>query len=570
MYISYPQRRTSRWMSILAILVLVSGCVISLKLSRIIRTSENVRLHEEFALEAENLYADVTGEIELFMDVLNSIRLLHSLSDQINPEAFTEFVEKGMQHQIKILGAYGFAQRIPGQLREALESGDQSIDVISINPQGILEAAPLHNEYFILTYETPDNGLGTPIGFDFNSRPIDVQAIQHMLTQGTPALGGHPIDQQSGYYIYMPILYLVVNNVQVPPPGHLVGFTVAIFNPNKILQRSVPESAVQNIRLMLENPNNGETHWSLTDIGHPFPEGISFSRPFRIADQEWTFRCIANRIYMKAHQTRQPQMVMWSGFIITILITIQLFFFAGRTLQIERTVRDRTLALQNSKEQLEAEMAERMRLEEEILDISSREKQRVGRDLHDSVGQKLAGVAYLSKTLSKRLTKTAAETQSGEDALQINRVLKEAIGQVRRIAHGLAPVELSEKGLHHALHSFTEEAENMYGISCTLHLADDAVIDSAKIAEHIYQIAQEATNNAVRHGKATVIDIVLLHTDTGFELSVRDNGTGMPAIPNDDAGMGLKIMQYRASMIGGKLIVQNHPDGGTVIRCCFG
>lgn len=566
---SQHNRRTSRWMWILAVLVLVFGGLLSFMPARIIRNSEDSRLHEEFSIEAENLYADVTSEIELFMDVLDSIRLLHSLSDQIHPDAFSEFVAKGMRHQIKILGAYGFAQRIPGRLRDALAEGEQPLILQTADDQGTLRPAPVREEYYVLTYQTPENGLGAPPGFDFSSRPSDVPAIQHLLTRGTPALAGHPADRQSGYYIFMPILYSVVNNTQFPPPGYLIGFTVAIFNPTRILEQAVSSGTTKNLRLSLENPNNGTMHWSLADVGRPFSEGIAFTRPLQIADQEWTFKCVANQIYMNAHRTRQPQMVMGAGIIITLLIAFQLFFFAGRTRQIERTVHDRTLALQEANEQLASEMNERSRLEEEILDISAREKQRVGRDLHDSVGQKLAGVKYLSKTLEKRLKKTEPTSRNSEDATQINNVLKEAIGQVRRIAHGLAPVELSEKGLHHALHSFAEEAEIMFGITCTLRLDEDTGIVSAKVAEHLYQIAQEATNNAVRHGKASDVRIALTRENNHLVLSIQDNGSGLPTIPNDDAGMGLKIMQYRAAMIHGKINAQNHPDGGAMVQCIF-
>ncbi|HEY8240879.1 MAG TPA: sensor histidine kinase, partial [Kiritimatiellia bacterium] len=224
----------------------------------------------------------------------------------------------------------------------------------------------------------------------------------------------------------------------------------------------------------------------------------------------------------------------------------------------------RTADLQNANERIEKEMQERLRLENEILEVSSSEKERVGRDLHDSLGQKLTGAAFLSRALIDRFPD--ADADGKDSARKINEIIKETVTQVRRIARGLSPVELGEEGLIDALRLLAEETEQTCGISCTFKTAGDSPARTGSVALHLYHIAQEAISNAVRHGKARHITIAL---DPG-SMSIDDDGTGMPADATKHGGMGLKLMRYRAAMIGGSLDIGNRTGGGTRLTCRFG
>jgi two-component system, LuxR family, sensor kinase FixL len=212
-------------------------------------------------------------------------------------------------------------------------------------------------------------------------------------------------------------------------------------------------------------------------------------------------------------------------------------------------------------------MRERMRLESEILEISSREKERVGLDLHDSLGQKLTGAVFLSRALIEHLSGHGGEDL--DSARRINDILKETVAQVRRIARGLAPVELGEEGLADALRGLAEESRGLFGIACEFRSEGAPRVRNAKAAIHLYHIAQEAVTNAARHGQASRVVITLATGDGAGRLTVEDNGTGLPADADRRGGLGLRIMRYRAEMFGGALDVRAQPGGGTVLTCRF-
>ena len=287
-----------------------------------------------------------------------------------------------------------------------------------------------------------------------------------------------------------------------------------------------------------------------------------------MADHAWTFRCTASPDYLQAHRTHRPELILLIGLAITWLVTIELLLLARRGRKIEQIVQARTTDLLAAKAMLEREMSERMRLESEILEISSREKLRVGQDLHDSLGQKLTGAVFLSRTLATKLADAGDEER--DSAEHINELLKDALAQVRRLARGLAPVELDDEGLANALQRLAADTRETYGIDCAFHAEDDGRVSDNKASVHLFHIAQEAVNNAVRHGKPGRILITLAAgAGDGGRLVVEDNGAGIPGEAERGQGMGLRIMHYRAAMIGGSLDIQRRRDRGAVVTCRF-
>jgi two-component system, LuxR family, sensor kinase FixL len=201
-----------------------------------------------------------------------------------------------------------------------------------------------------------------------------------------------------------------------------------------------------------------------------------------------------------------------------------------------------------------------------LIGISERERQRIGYDLHDTLGQQLAGIAFLSKVLEQRLTvHNAAEAAQ---AAQIVTFVNQAIEQARTLAGGLAPVTLETYGLVFALQELAASVEALFHCSCkvsshhAIHITDHAV------AMHLYRIVQEAVNNAIQHGKAQQITITLsVRHEGGMILMVYDNGVGFPTNIAERPGMGLRIMHHRARMIGAILEIQREACGGTCVIC---
>ncbi len=231
---------------------------------------------------------------------------------------------------------------------------------------------------------------------------------------------------------------------------------------------------------------------------------------------------------------------------------------------LELRVTERTTDLQATVKSLEKERAERLRLEREILEISEREQCRLGQDLHDGLGQELAGIAMFAEVVAKQL-KNENHPLEG-DAGKISECIRSSIYSARRLAMGLYPVELARGGLLLALQDLANRTSQLTGVTCELRQSGPnlALPESAGI--HIYRIVQECIANAIKHGKAHRIVIELQAGDGVRAFSVSDNGIGFKN-PGGCAGMGLHLMDYRADMIGAEIEVTEPAEGGCRVTC---
>lgn len=207
----------------------------------------------------------------------------------------------------------------------------------------------------------------------------------------------------------------------------------------------------------------------------------------------------------------------------------------------------------------------RRRAERQLLEISEREQQRIGRDLHDGLCQQLAGIAYLASDLQSKLRKhSVSESITASRIAELSRA---TAVQARQIARGLNPVKLGTTGLMAALNELTSSIRSMFSISCRFVSNQPVHIRDHGTAVHLYRIAQEAIHNALTHGKAAEITVSLRREREGIVLSVIDDGSGLPKAASDGDGMGLENMNYRARAIGARLQFTARDKGGMMMRC---
>jgi PAS domain S-box-containing protein len=213
------------------------------------------------------------------------------------------------------------------------------------------------------------------------------------------------------------------------------------------------------------------------------------------------------------------------------------------------------------------DITERKRLEREILEISNREQRRIGHDLHDGICQLLAGIALMSESLANVLDeKGVAEFSEAE---RISELINSAIMQTRGVARGLFPVRLEENGLPSALEELASNVSELFKINCVFVSEKPPSGVDNEIALHLYYIVLEAVANAVKHGKARHIVIKLEPVGDRYLLEVREDGSGFVTPPVPHSGMGIRIMQYRARVIGATLNLENRPGHGTHLTCLF-
>lgn len=214
------------------------------------------------------------------------------------------------------------------------------------------------------------------------------------------------------------------------------------------------------------------------------------------------------------------------------------------------------------------DVTERDRLEKQILEISDLERERIGQDLHDGLCQFLSGIKFKTTLLEQKLqTKAPAEAEAAHG---LEGLLNQAIQQARDMARGLHPVALEARGLMSALQELAASVVNVYGLACVCHFPQPVLVHDHLAATHLYRIAQEAINNAIRHGHATRVSLRLARQKDRLTLTISDNGSGFSLQTKRKAGMGLHLMNYRARAIGATVEVRPRPAGGTVVTCRLG
>jgi PAS domain S-box-containing protein len=213
------------------------------------------------------------------------------------------------------------------------------------------------------------------------------------------------------------------------------------------------------------------------------------------------------------------------------------------------------------------DITERKRLEKTILEISAREQRRIGQDLHDGLGQHLTGIAFMSKVQEQKLAEK--NLPEATDAAKIVNLVNDAIHKTRELARGLLPVVSDAQGLMSALQQWAGEVEDLFAVSCRFHCFTPVLIHDDTVATHLYYIAREAVNNAIKHGHARQIVIRLAILQHQGALTIQDDGYGIGNTTPSTKGMGLHLMNYRARMVGGSLEVQRISTGGTMVTCLF-
>ena len=234
--------------------------------------------------------------------------------------------------------------------------------------------------------------------------------------------------------------------------------------------------------------------------------------------------------------------------------------------ELELRVRERTADLSDANTRLQAAMAERRRLEHELLEITEKERRRIGLDLHDDLGQKLSGVALMAKGLQLKLAKQKSADEAKE-AGKIHTLLEQAMHHARDLAHDLATLEFTEQDLTVALKNLLTHVKESFPIPCRFKVDAEVPPLEPGVVRQLCKIAQESLTNAIKHGKARQVAIMLSNGDSALTLTIRNSGTPFPSVVGQNAGMGLRIMKYRANLIGATLKIEPGRPDGTVVTC---
>jgi PAS domain S-box-containing protein len=230
---------------------------------------------------------------------------------------------------------------------------------------------------------------------------------------------------------------------------------------------------------------------------------------------------------------------------------------------LETRVRERTAEVRAANKDLESEISRRKGLEGQILEISDREQQRLGEELHDGLCQHLTAIGFMARAAALRLKDH--RVFQVEDIEKIAGLINAAANDARNIARGLHRIDVDSAGFLDALRDLVDR--EIWKTPCRLEIKEPLDIEDDAAAAHLYRIAREAVINANKHAQAREIVVHLARSRIGIVLSVTDNGVGLPNKPNKTRGLGFRIMNYRAQAAGGRLKVTRQPSGGTRVAC---
>ncbi len=214
------------------------------------------------------------------------------------------------------------------------------------------------------------------------------------------------------------------------------------------------------------------------------------------------------------------------------------------------------------------DITDRKELEQTILAAVEEERRTIGSDLHDDLGQRFTALELMSEALREQLRRQ--DPSAAGTAAEISRGIRDTIVRIRRISHGLAPQTIDPAGLADALRELAHSVESHSGITCRYTGPGAVTVTEPEVRTHLYRIAQEAVNNALRHARPGRIDIGVRRNIQRLTLEVRDDGPGFDPARRPGPGRGLQLMRQRATLIGAILEVDSQPGSGTAIRCHFG
>lgn len=210
---------------------------------------------------------------------------------------------------------------------------------------------------------------------------------------------------------------------------------------------------------------------------------------------------------------------------------------------------------------LQQEIAERRRLERQVLTVAESEKQRISLELHDGLGQHLTGLSFVARTLADKL-RGANHEEAGEADFLV-RLLNEAIARTRAMARGLWPVSLERDSLGQSIAKLAEDLESLFGVSCVVQIVDEPTIASQFVAHHVFRIVQEAATNAIKHGRARRLTFRLEMVGEEFTVCVLNDGLPVDLAELESGkGLGVVAMRLRADAVGGHLSIEPLPSGG--------
>lgn len=520
------------------------------------------KAHDEFRLRMQDLEAAIVTRLSRYEDILFGVAGLFRAAEHVTPQQFNSYADAlAMKERFPALDVINFAEYVPKDQRTNFirtfqdDTGGQG---------GEPALPPQRDEYMVITRIYPNShaaAVGVDVlesigmrvksadGSDRSKRPR-----KRNYSANNPYSSGLPLRPRNKKGTFL------ASRLGVYKGDKFIGTSGIGFEISPFFKEAVPKKLTNTMHFVMFSLGRDD------DDKHQNPimvfdslEIASFDPAhFRQEDLlKGTFDIRFGGAVFRVEVESLRDIRNYERHLPFAVLVIGWVFFAGISLHLRRIMFD--------KFELQREISRTKSLERELAVVIESERLRMGRELHDDLGQRLTGISISAEILASELLVLNPKLATKADELE--RAASEAMMQVRTLAHGLMPVASGPEGLLDALTHLATSMSKLSGIRCTFDFDDPVDIADESVSTHLYRIAQEAVNNAIRHARARSIELRLDERNGKVLLTISDDGCGFDnQAPAFRSGLGLKTITYRASIINFGLEIKSSIGNGTVIR----
>lgn len=594
-----PLKNWQGWVHHAPWLVLALGLTLSAAAFQYVSKQVAREARGKFEAECAAIERIVTTRLSSFTNLLMSLRGFMSHAQVVTHAEFTRYVsELDLLRQHPGVTTINYAQQVDGAAKAAFVNSVRKDT--SLRPRGFPEfSIAQHAErasYHVITFVEPFDANAALFGLDLQSCCAGTQeALAAVRDSGEiisdPEILADADDYQWGLRLATYRGGLPTTTLEQRREA-FAGSVGLRFSLSQLMEEIVPPPHTKRVRVRLHSfPRAAGSNTAFTPALRNMIIDSFASRPSKVERAvAFNKRAGANELssntwlhfggqtlgiyydgkmvdFSTDTERALPYLVTTTILILTSALFAMLRLLLRSRLELETAVGERTHELKQANDEMRVEAQKRIRLEREILGVAEQERERLGRDLHDDIGQMLTATAFLAQSLSQDLE--ARWEEGAGHANLIEKHLSETVERIRYLAQGLMPLASQVGSLSVALEQLARHARESFRIGCQVVCDPPEIFANQLAAEQLYRIAQEGLLNAVKHGHASsvTISLSLSHESQSLRMAVTDNGDG---IDNErmlhSAGIGLRLMRKRCLTIGMNMSLERRPEGGTVLR----